>query len=113
VDIKHSGVSELPCVSCGAGIPAEASNCPHCGQRQITRRTAVGYLTVGLPGVLLSLGGAAVVGAPSLVDATVGVAGLAASLAAMYCLAAVGFLHAYARRRRLLRRAPAAEENTQ
>ena len=109
------GVSELPCVSCGAGIPPEATNCPHCGQRQMTRATAVGYMTVGLPVVLLGVGGSLVVAVPSLVDATVGLTGLVASLVAVYCLAGVGFLHAYAKRQRLLDGSPqrGGDESTQ
>ena len=99
-------MSELPCVSCGADIPAEATNCPRCGQRQMTRATAIGYTTVGLPIVLLGVGGALVVGAPSLLDATIGLTGLVATLAVVYCLAAVGFLHAYAKRKRLLEKTP-------
>jgi hypothetical protein len=96
-------VSELPCVSCGVDIPAEASNCPHCGQRQLTRATAVGYVTVGLPAVLLSVGGGLVVWAPSLLDATVGRTGLAAGLLVAYAVGTLGFAYAYLRRRRLLR----------
>ncbi|MFC5972628.1 hypothetical protein ACFPYI_14920 [Halomarina salina] len=108
-------MSELPCVSCGADIPAEASNCPHCGQRQMTRSTAIGYTTVGLPVVLLGIGGTLALGVPSLLDATIGVPGLVVTLVAVYCLAAVGFLHAYAKRRRLLDERPtrSGDETTQ
>lgn len=81
----------------------------------MTRATAIGYTTVGLPVVLLGVGGALVVGARSLLDATIGLTGLVATLAAVYCLAAVGFLHAYAKRQRLLDQSPqrSRDESTQ
>ncbi|MFD1514853.1 hypothetical protein [Halomarina rubra] len=101
-------MSELPCVSCGVEITAEASNCPDCGQRQMTRATAIAYTTVGVPAVLLALGGSVVVGVPSVLDQTIGLAGLVLTLLAAYCLVSLGFLHAYAKRRRLLQQPTAA-----
>jgi len=108
-------VSQLPCVSCDVDIPAEASNCPHCGQRQLTRTTAIRYLAVGLPVSFLSFGGLLLLGVPSIVDATVGVVGLAASLLALYCLTGLAFLRAYLKRQHRLRQAPkpAADESAQ
>jgi hypothetical protein len=108
-------VSRLPCVSCDVDIPAEASNCPHCGQRQLTRTTAIGYLAVGLPVVFLSLGGFLLLGVPSVVDATVGVVGLAGALLGLYCLTGLAFLRAYLKRQRRLQQtpSPAADESVQ
>lgn len=111
-------MSELPCVSCDTDIPAEASNCPHCGQRQLTRRTAVAYVGVAFPVLFVSVGLALALGVPGVVDATVGATGLAACLLVAYCLTGLALGHAYTRRqRRIEATAPAAatptEENAQ
>ncbi|MWG35156.1 hypothetical protein [Halomarina oriensis] len=111
-------MSELPCVSCDTDIPAEASNCPHCGQRQLTRTTAITYVAVALPVVFCSVGLALVLGVPGVVDATVGATGLVACLLVTYCLTGLALGHAYAKRQRRIDAAaptPAtpADENAQ
>lgn len=95
-------MSRLPCVSCGESIPADLSNCPHCGQRQLTRGTAVSYITASLPVVVFGAAALLQVVVPGVVSSTVGLPGLVAGAAACYLVASLSFWYAYQRRRALL-----------
>ncbi|WP_254545293.1 hypothetical protein [Halomarina pelagica] len=102
-------MARIPCIACGAPIPPERDNCPECGQRQLTFGTAVVYMTVGLPAVLLCAGVGALLAAPELVASTVGIGGLMGGLVAVYAAVGLVLWRAYARRRARIRRSARSE----
>ncbi|WP_254535521.1 zinc ribbon domain-containing protein [Halomarina litorea] len=95
-------MSRLPCVACDEPIGPDVSNCPYCGQRQLTRGTAVSYITASLPVLVFGSAGLVQVFLPDVVASTVGLAGLVAAAAAVYVLASLTFWYAYQRRRAAL-----------
>ena len=102
-------MSRLPCVSCGASISPDASNCPYCGQRQLTRDTAVSYVTAALPLAVFGTAGLVWLTVPRVVASTVGLEGLLLGGVAVYVVSALGLWYAY-RRRRALAGDPVREE---
>ncbi len=94
-------MSRLPCVSCDEPLRLDASNCPYCGQRQLTRGTAVSYITAGLPVAVFGTVGVLQVAAPGLVGSTLGFEGLLLVGAVVYTTSSLVLWHAYRRRRAL------------
>ena len=97
-------MGRIPCVACGAPIPPQRANCPECGQRQLTLGTAILYMTVGLPAVLLCAAAGALFAAPGIVTSSVGVGGLMGGLVAVYAAVGLVLWRAYTRRQARIQR---------